>query len=160
MSNSVARMGEALSVVESATPYKPPPSDAFDRTPDPTIVRLHAAANLSMDAVPSSIQSTINEMRRQKDAFATEGETIGKFFVLKLGGADQLAAARASKCLQLQKTSRTWKDVCGTTNLHRRGQRRPADEGRDYDEEVGGSFAAGPPELVLFSGTSPRYSQY
>ncbi len=65
----VEKCDVALSVVESAAPYRPPPSTGMDRIPGPTIVRLRAAGPVSVGAMLEAIQSTVDEMRIDKDTF-------------------------------------------------------------------------------------------
>lgn len=107
---TVARLDEALAAVETSTPPRPI-VDGFDRPTDPTICKIRLPSEAGSDRVLETLQSVLNEMALRCDQVSLEGQPLAKTFTLRFLGGRHLAAARAEKFLQLQRTADGWRDL-------------------------------------------------
>ena len=109
----VTRLDGVLAAVEADTPLKTS-LEGFDRKPDITIVKVNAVSEVSSEKVFEAIQSTLDEMLVDRTQVALEGPVLGKQFVVRFLGRQNLAASRTEKFFQLQRTGAVWKDVFAT----------------------------------------------
>ena len=98
------RLQAAIAVAEGA-PRTTEVDDTFDRSPDPTIIRLSAKELISPDAAREALRSWFDEAEIGHDSWEvipTGGGGISRHFVVSLKGQANLAARRVRKLLDLR----------------------------------------------------------
>ena len=110
LTTTIQRLDSTLAAVESQVPI-PIASEGFDRAIDSTIVRARAGDKISKAGLLAALQETADEMRLPAGQMVIDGAEIDKRFTIRFSGNANLAASRAAKFLQLQKTGATWRDV-------------------------------------------------
>ena len=87
--------------------------EAFDRAPDPTILRINAGEMIAHGAVLEAVRRLAREATLKYEQWELAGppDGISRNFTLRLSGADGLASRRARKILDLRRNpDGSWRD--------------------------------------------------
>ena len=121
LTTTIQRLDNTLAAVESQVPIHIA-TEGFERAIDTTIVRARTGDKISKAGLLAALQETADEMRLPAGQMVIDGAEIDRRFTLRFNGNTNLAAARAAKFLQLQKTGATWRDV-GVADVDGKRQR-------------------------------------
>ena len=121
LTTTIQRLDDTLAAVESQVPIHIA-TEGFERAIDTTIVRARTGDKISKAGLLAALQETADEMRLPAGQMVIDGAEIDKRFTIRFNGNANLAAARAAKFLQLQKTGATWRDV-GVADVDGKRQR-------------------------------------
>ena len=121
LTTTIQRLDDTLAAVESQVPIHIA-TEGFERAIDTTIVRARTGDKISKAGLLAALQETADEMRLPAGHMVIDGAEIDKRFTIRFNGNANLAAARAAKFLQLQKTGATWRDV-GVADVDGKRQR-------------------------------------
>ena len=121
LTTTIQRLDDTLAAVESQVPIRIA-AEGFERAIDTTIVRARTGDKISKAGLLAALQETADEMRLPAGQMVIDGAEIDKRFTIRFNGNANLAAARAAKFLQLQKTGATWRDV-GVADVDGKRQR-------------------------------------
>ena len=121
LTTTLQRIDDSLAAVESQVPIHID-TEGFERAIDITIVRARTGDKVSKAVLLAALQETADEMRLPAGQMVIDGAEIDKRFTIRFNGNANLAAARAAKFLQLQKTGATWRDV-GVADVDGKRQR-------------------------------------
>ncbi len=97
----------------------PPPvlDNDFDRSIDPSVVRIRSVEPIRSVAALAALQEMLTSMSLADSDYTMEGKELSRAFTLRFHGATGLATNRVRKLLGMQRENGTWKELeCSTTN--------------------------------------------
>ncbi len=105
-------VSSTLAVVEaSALVRVPAAADSFDRAIDNSVIKIRAAGAVSLQAVEVALAEVVAEMALEKSQFKVDGHAIGESYTGLFNGAVNLASARVSKFMKLQRRGSVSREV-------------------------------------------------
>ena len=110
MGEANTKLKERVCVAESQEPVTKT-SLAFDRVPDPTIIKTNCKASVTRDAVSSVLAKVVSDAGLEPDCFHVKGDAISRFFTIQFKGTANIASVRTSQVLDSLKSDEGWKRV-------------------------------------------------
>ena len=87
------------------------PNFAFDRQPDPTVLKIRTNTATTPDSVASAIDAVLADMRLDRKAVKIISRPVARTFTLQFTGGKGLAANRSEKFIQLLRVEGEWRQL-------------------------------------------------